>query len=209
MGKSDSRRIVIDLGFEECMNDKELSHLASQLRRIYGSNKRHYKSPAHLIFTGLIPGSKSHVTFCQKNEGFSNYQVSMTDRKLMDYFSSEEDKTNLVYLSPDAEQTLQCLDENKIYVLGGLVDDSVKKNTTVEFSKKHGIQTGKLPIAEHMARRRTKSEEKGKTPSFKQILSLNQVFDILMKYFETQDWGKALSVGVPQRTGFKAENINS
>merc|ERR1719228_181590 len=30
--------ICIDLQFEELMSDKELIHLASQLRRVYGSN---------------------------------------------------------------------------------------------------------------------------------------------------------------------------
>ena len=36
------------------------------------------------------------------------------------------DSKDLVYLSPDAENTLQNLDPKKIYVIGGLVDDSVK-----------------------------------------------------------------------------------
>ena len=34
---------------------------------------------------------------------------------------------DLIYLSPNAEKPLTELDEQKIYVIGGLVDESVKK----------------------------------------------------------------------------------
>ena len=43
---------------------------------------------------------------------------------------------------------------------------------------------------------------RSKTGSFKQILTINQVFDILLKYQETLDWKTALALNVPPQTGF-------
>ena len=35
---------------------------------------------------------------------------------------SEDDLTKCIYLSPDAEQTMENFDPNKIYIIGGLID---------------------------------------------------------------------------------------
>ena len=40
------------------------------------------------------------------------------------------DSASVVYLSPDATDILTDLEEDKVYVIGGLVDDSVKSQVT-------------------------------------------------------------------------------
>ena len=55
----------------------------------------------------------------------------------------------------------------QVYIIGGLVDDSVKKDTSREFSLEARLTTARLPIPEWMVRR-----EGG---SYKQILTINQV----------------------------------
>ena len=56
-------------------------------------------------------------------------------------------------------------------------------------------KTAKLPIEDFMSR----SDSGG---SFKQILTINQVFDILLNFYQTKDWAIALSQNIPPKTGF-------
>ena len=43
------------------------------------------------------------------------------------------DSDDLIYLSPDADNYLTEMDMDKVYVIGGLVDDSVKKQVRFIF----------------------------------------------------------------------------
>ena len=61
-------------------------------------------------------------TCCAKVDGFRSYIINFKENPVTELFDSKD----LVYLSPDAENTLQNLDPKKVYVIGGLVDDSVK-----------------------------------------------------------------------------------
>ena len=79
-------------------------------------------------------------------------------------------------------------------MIGGLVDDSVKKHSTLTYAQTHGLKTAKLPISEHCQR--------ADSGSFKQILTINQVFEILMNKANGLDWPKAFSNSLPIRTGF-------
>lgn len=47
----------------------------------------------------------------------------MTEKSPEELFQLED----LVYLSPDSENVLTSLDFNKVYVIGGIVDGTVKK----------------------------------------------------------------------------------
>merc|ERR1712080_169489 len=123
--------------------------------------------------------------------GFQNYILKRTSKSLVDEYCSVIEK--LVYLTPDSQETLKELEQDKIYVIGGLVDDSVQKNTTYTYATDNKITTAKLPIQEVCSKMRNGSY------TFKKILTINQVFDILKKFDEFKDWGIALSAGLPKR----------
>lgn len=40
----------------------------------------------------------------------------------------------VVLLSPDAPEPLTCMEADKVYVIGGIVDRTVKKGTTLNFA---------------------------------------------------------------------------
>ena len=42
----------------------------------------------------------------------------------------ESDLTKCIYLSPDAEDTMDVFDESKIYIIGGLIDRNQQKNAS-------------------------------------------------------------------------------
>ena len=187
-------QICIDCQFGEKMSDKELSHLASQIRRIYGSNKSNER-PASLTLVSLDEKGRTFKTMCDKNDGFRNYILHKTSKSINDEYSTTIDK--LVYLTPDSSYALEDLDNETVYVIGGFVDDTVKKQTTLEFADKHKIFTARLPIKEYCMK------DENNKGTFKEILTVNQVFDILQKFYECKDWSIALRNNIPQRVGFK------
>jgi len=181
-------KVCVDLQFEQLMNPKELNQLACQLRRVYGSNKS-ARAPFHLHFVNLVPESKIHRVCCEKNDGFDQYLVTFDERGVQDLFEPSE----VVYLTPDSDNVLRTIDPTLVYVIGGLVDDTVLKDTSSHFSRSIGLQTARLPIPEFMQR----VEGSGK-----QVLTINQVFDILVEVNSGEGWAKALAANVPPKTGF-------
>ena len=144
--------------------------------------------------SGHATCSKSSRTFklcCEKNTGFENYSLTFAENGAEDLFETQ----NIVYLSPDSDHVLEDVTDDCVYVIGGLVDDSVKKNTSQLICDHVNITTAKLPIDDFMSR----SESGG---TFKQILTINQVFDILLNFHQTKDWATALSENIPPKTGF-------
>jgi len=182
-------KVCLDFQFEDFMIEKELNHLANQAKRVYSSNKAAHL-PFDLHFINLKKHSKTYKLCCDKNTGFGEYMLTFSDQAVNDLFPTE----NIVYLSPDSEHTLTELCPDTVYVIGGLVDDSVKKDTSQQYCENANISSARLPISENMSR-----AEKG---SYKQILTINQVFDILLKYHQTKDWKTALEMNVPAKTGF-------
>lgn len=186
-------RVCIDLGLTDLMSDKELNKLSSQLRRLYGSN-RHSSKPLHLYFTNFAPSCRLYRMCVMKNEGFRNYMVEMTSENHAELFSRD----SIVYLSPDAPESLPGtpLDASKVYVIGGLVDETVHKLVSLERAQSEGVRSARLPIDEFLTQRAS-----GGTRC--KILTVNQVFDALLKVHESGgDWSSALAEVLPNRTGF-------
>ena len=182
-------RVCVDFQFEADMTEKELNHFANQAKRVYGSNKS-AENPFNLYFINLSKSSKTYQLCCEKNDGFESYLLHSEEEGIEDLF----DLDTVVYLSPDSETTLETIDPDTVYVIGGLVDDSVKKNTSTQYSQSVGVKTARLPITDYMKR-----SESG---SFKQILTINQVFDVLLDFHSTGDWSSALGKNIPSKTGF-------
>ena len=186
-------KICIDLQYEELMSEKELIHLAQQLSRVYGFNRKS-SDPCHLTFCHLPKDCKTRQICCDKSEGFANYILNFSEKSLIDTF--ENRKQDLVYLTPDSNNLLEDIEDNKIYVIGGLADDSVKKLSSLSFAKDQGLTTAKLPIDKYCSRIEG---------SFKQILTINQVFEILLNKIQGFSWPQVFSQSLPSRIGFQSQ----
>ncbi len=182
-------KICIDLQFEHLMIEKELVHLARQLSRVYGSNKKS-SHPCQLTFANLNRQSQTFKVCCEKNDGFAHYVLNQTEAKVTDVFAKE----SIVYLTPDSDEILEEVSTNQVYVIGGLVDDSVKKHSTLKFAQEQELKTAKLPIEKFCT--------KADTGSYKQILTINQVFDILLYKSEGLNWKEAFEKSLPSKIGF-------
>ncbi|XP_078532438.1 tRNA methyltransferase 10 homolog B isoform X2 [Lissotriton helveticus] len=170
---------------------QEISRLAGQIRRLYGSNKKASK-PFWLYLTNFIVNSPIYEECLRMNDGFSNYLMDMTEESYLDLFPLE----TVVYLTPDSEHALEDIDPRKVYILGGLVDESIQKKLTFQKAQENGLVTARLPIQEWMVKNVNEKNYHS------EILAINQVFDVLSTYYETQSWPEALKAGVPCGNGF-------
>ncbi|KAG7497463.1 hypothetical protein JOB18_038056 [Solea senegalensis] len=169
----------------------EISRLAGQLRRVYGSNKKAAR-PFHLFLTDLREDSRLYRECIRKNDGFLSYMMEITDESFLDFFPTE----TVVYLSPDAEQALETMDAEKVYVLGGLVDESIQKKLSFTRASELSVHTVRLPIDEYMVKKSNAKNFHSK------ILAVNQVFDILLTFCDTGSWTEALQAWFPQGKGY-------
>ncbi|KAJ4422641.1 tRNA (guanine(9)-N(1))-methyltransferase [Gnomoniopsis sp. IMI 355080] len=96
---------------------------------------------------------------------------------------------SIVYLSADSPYTLDKLEPNTSYVIGGLVDRNREKNLCQRRAEEKGIRTAKLPIGEYLQM------------SSRKVLATNHVVEIMSKWLETGDWAQAFMEVIPKRKG--------
>ncbi|KAI1310559.1 tRNA (guanine(9)-N(1))-methyltransferase [Mortierella claussenii] len=93
----------------------------------------------------------------------------------------------VVYLSADSPNTITKLDAGTCYILGGIVDKNRYPNLCQSKAEKLGIETAQLPIGDYIQM------------SSRRILTVNQVFEILLQFIECNDWKEAFLKVIPQR----------
>ncbi|XP_056369264.1 tRNA methyltransferase 10 homolog B [Oenanthe melanoleuca] len=184
-------RLCVDLGVGGGMSEKESGRLASQIRRLYGANRRAAR-PFWLCLTEFAAGTPIYEQCFRMNDGFAGYLMDTTPESYLDLFPLE----TIVYLTPDSENVLEDIDPDKVYVLGGLVDESIHKQLTLRRAREQRLQTARLPIREYMVRAPNARNYHCET------LAINQVFDVLCTYYETRSWPAALRAGVSSGKGY-------
>ncbi|XP_025955132.1 tRNA methyltransferase 10 homolog B isoform X4 [Dromaius novaehollandiae] len=128
--------------------------------------------------------------------------LSMADRMTKKMGTTQESYLDLfpldtvVYLTPDSENVLEDIDPKKVYILGGLVDESIHKKLTLQRARDQSLQTARLPIREYMVKTINTKNYHSET------LAINQVFDVLSTYYETRSWPAALKAGVSSGKGY-------
>ncbi|XP_064358199.1 tRNA methyltransferase 10 homolog B isoform X1 [Dromaius novaehollandiae] len=96
----------------------------------------------------------------------------------------------------DPWKVLEDIDPKKVYILGGLVDESIHKKLTLQRARDQSLQTARLPIREYMVKTINTKNYHSET------LAINQVFDVLSTYYETRSWPAALKAGVSSGKGY-------
>jgi len=109
------------------------------------------------------------------------------------YFKVEQitsvfEPSEIVYLSPDSENLLDEIDDSKVYVIGGIIDHDVISNVSLDFATKNKIQTARLPIKENIELFNAST-----------VLTVNQVFDILVSRQQGLAWTDIFEEHLPKR----------
>ena len=97
----------------------------------------------------------------------------------------------VIYLTSDSPYTLDELKPYSTYIIGGLVDKNRHKGICYKTAMEKGIKTAKLPISEYMEMQS------------RFVLATNHVVEIMVRWLECGDWGKAFMQVMPKRKGGK------
>ncbi|TIC34056.1 hypothetical protein E3Q02_03142 [Wallemia mellicola] len=117
------------------------------------------------------------------NTGWDLDKISFTDKPIEEAY----DVKDCVYLTADTDNVLTELDTSKHYIIGAMVDHNRLKNITVDKAKNLGMSVAALPISKYIKL------------STRRVLTVNQVYEILIEYIKQNDWEKAFFSVIPQR----------
>ncbi|GFR21131.1 mitochondrial ribonuclease P protein 1 homolog [Trichonephila clavata] len=181
-------KIVLDLGYESYMTEKEKKACVSQLKLIYSVNRKS-KDPYDLYFCNAMLSS-DYIQYLKKClQKFSDTLISLTDKSYVDLFPKEK----LVYLSPHAKETMKEYDHNAVYIIGAFVDTVKREHRSLHKADKEEIKSYSLPLDEYIM-----------WGAGSKSLTVNQVFEIMLALKNTGDWRKAFAV-IPTRKIRKLE----
>lgn len=173
--------VVIDCEYDGYENEKEAKSLANQLMQSYAFNKRAAK-PLNLVICGIQKGSYLAQAF-EKISGTDNWSCTLEYRSLEDLFYTND----VTYLSADAEEVLEDISPDGIYVIGGIVDRNRLKGISLNRSRHIGAACKRLPIREHVQL------------SHSHVLSITACVSIFLNYTLNRDWQRALVESIPKR----------
>ncbi|GIJ87514.1 tRNA (guanine(9)-N(1))-methyltransferase [Aspergillus pseudoviridinutans] len=210
--------LVLDCSYDDLMLDKERVSLGAQITRSYSDNSR---APfrSHLIvssFNKLLKErfdtvlGKTHENwkgvrflqedFAEASEMAKEWMQGPKGGELAGVFADKVDAKpedgEIVYLSSDSPNILTELKPYSTYIIGGLVDKNRHKGICYKSAVAKGIKTAKLPIGEYIQM------------AHRQVLATNHVVEIMVRWLELGDWGKAFIQVIPQRKGGKLKSAD-
>ncbi|XXH01397.1 hypothetical protein Hte_007757 [Hypoxylon texense] len=98
---------------------------------------------------------------------------------------------SIVYLTADSPYTLDRLEPNTCYIIGGIIDKNREKGLCYKIARQKNVRTAKLPIGDFMVMQS------------RHVLTTNHVMEIMLRWLETGDWGTAFMNVIPTRKGGK------
>ncbi|KAK9323981.1 guanine-1-methyltransferase-domain-containing protein [Lipomyces orientalis] len=187
--------ILIDCGFDDLMTEKESISLSSQITRCYSENRRAVV-PVNLQVSSLNGRllDRFELALKQQYKYWKGISFSPTEYEVPE---SDEERNRIIYLSSDSDETLTELDDNKTYIVGGIVDKGRYKSLCLNKANSQKIKTAKLPISEFI------------NISGRKVLTTNHVVEIMLKWIELRDWKRAFELVIPPRKqeGFESARL--
>jgi tRNA (guanine9-N1)-methyltransferase len=111
--------------------------------------------------------------------------MTFDEQSYLDLYPDSKDR--LVYLSADSPNVIDNIEDDKIYIIGGIVDKNRHKLLCYNRAEQQGIAHGRLKIDTYI-------RMKGRP-----ILTVDQVLEIISKYLECRDWEAAFFAVIPKR----------
>lgn len=185
--------VCVDLGWNDQMYEKEQKSLARQLAYSYNAMRRCVENnmvPLSMSITGIDDVIKPVMTFAA--QGWETWPVKLSEQGLVD----AHDREKLVYLTHDADDVLQTLDPDAVYVIGGIVDRNRLRCATMDKASHLGIKTARLNLDRNI------SLQHG-TP----VLTVNHCVEILIYAANGMSWRDAYLKVLPVRKGVKTAEI--
>ncbi|XP_034840244.1 tRNA methyltransferase 10 homolog A [Maniola hyperantus] len=173
--------IIIDLSFENLMIEKDRYKVIKQILRCYSVNRRS-DSPLQFYVTSF--GEKSKIDMSRHN-GYENWDIVFQETSYLETFPKEK----LFYLSSESDNVIESFEEDTYYIIGGLVDHNQHKGLCHKIAVEQGIRHGQLPLDKYVNMKTRK------------VLTIDHVFEIVLRVCEGMSWQDALIKVLPLRKG--------
>ncbi|NXY51334.1 TM10C methyltransferase, partial [Ceuthmochares aereus] len=186
--------LVFDMSYEKDMSVQEVANTVRQLVFSEGCNRRSV-DPFHIHFCNFKENSLYHKEFIKHyKESWGKLLITVTDQCYTDVFP----KDKLIYLTADSPKVMKTFNHDKIYIVGSMVDKSIKTGVSLARAKRLGLETAALPLEQYLL-----------WNTGAKNLTLDQMMHILLTLKDTGDWKKALEF-VPKRKycGFVNKSVH-
>lgn len=90
-----------------------------QILRVYTLNRRS-KAPMQLYLTSFKGRNKEEMS---RHHGYENWDINFHSENYLEIFPKEK----LVYLTSESDNIITELEDDKVYIIGGLVDHNSHK----------------------------------------------------------------------------------
>ncbi|NXU42521.1 TM10C methyltransferase, partial [Drymodes brunneopygia] len=175
--------LVFDMSYEKEMSFREVTNTVKQLVLSESCNRRSV-DPFHIHFCNFKEDSLFHREFIKHyKEAWGRLLITVTDQCYTEIFP----KDKLIYLTADSPKVMKTFDHDKIYIVGSMVDKSIKTGVSLARAKRLGLETAALPLEKYLL-----------WNTGAKNLTLDQMMHILLTLKDTADWKKALEF-VPKR----------
>lgn len=179
--------LVIDFSYVDCMKIAEIDSLLAQVRMSVGYLRKQLPQYFKLICCN-VPGDIQEKL---QKKGSKSWKVDLysEDIQQVPIVSNKQ----LVILSPDALEVLEDVDlDNTVYVIGGLVDKTIKSKQTLQKAQKTGIRSVRFPLKESLSGLVVPQK-------LKKVLNITTVIEILHNKASGLDWPTTLLTTLPKR----------
>lgn len=171
--------VTIDLSFDHLMIDKDIAKLTKQILRCYTLNRR---AVAPMQFSLSSFTGKSSVDI-EKHNGYEHWDVNFCTSSYINIYP----KDKIIYLTSESENVIEHLDHDCVYVIGGLVDHNAHKGICHKVATEAGIRHCRLPLDKFLQMETRK------------VLTIDHVFEILLRVTEGDTWQEAFLKVLPER----------
>lgn len=171
--------VTIDLSFDDLMIDKDIAKLTKQILRCYTLNRRAV-APMQFSLTNFIGKCADDM---QKHDGHEHWDVNFCTESYLDVHP----KDKIVYLTSESENIIEHLEPDSVYIIGGLVDHNSHKGLCHKLAVEAGVRHGRLPLDKFLQMKTRK------------VLTVDHVFEILLRVTEGKSWQEAFLQVLPER----------
>ena len=178
----DAPEIEIDLAWWPLMDARQRRSLGRQLADTVAKCRRALR-PTIVTLSSYTNEAKSYL----EEIGSAKWPLIRDARDT--WKRRRERSSKVVYLTPDADEALEGLEDGVTYVVAGLLDRPVRKNCTRDAANLHGCEVRRLPLREFRGAMKRRREG---------ILNVDVVVHILLLYRDNGgDWAEALQAALP------------
>ncbi|KYN31913.1 RNA (guanine-9-)-methyltransferase domain-containing protein 2 [Trachymyrmex septentrionalis] len=171
--------VTIDLSFDKLMIDKDIAKLTKQILRCYTLNRR-ATAPMQFSLTSFTGKSRTSM---EKHNGYKHWDVSFHTEPYINVYP----KDKIIYLTSESNNVIDRLEHDCVYVIGGLVDHNAHKGMCHKLAREADVRHGRLPLDKFLQMKARK------------VLTIDHVFEILLRVSEGDTWQKAFLKVLPER----------